>query len=285
MPTLACVTMVYNEQIFLPSWLAYYGAQTGLQHCYVVDHGSTDGSTADLGDANRIFVPRSPFDDAKRADFISGLCSSLLQYYDFVIYSDVDEIIVADPLKWRSLPDCLGAAGEVTTCIGFNVIHKTPSETTLRWDAPILAQRRYVMPLAAMCKPLLSRRPIHWTPGFHSYDGPLNFNALFLFHLAYADTELALQRQAKRRTHEFSSERMASHHRIADATLSEWMRNWSLMPVHDDTTFDAQCPQLPRLLNAVTESDRRRDHEQYGFSPNITIHELWRIPDRFQSAF
>ncbi len=43
---LAVVTMCYNEPDFLPIWLDYYRRQVPVEHLYVVDHGSDDGSTS-----------------------------------------------------------------------------------------------------------------------------------------------------------------------------------------------------------------------------------------------
>ena len=34
--------MAYNEQAYLPIWARHYARQVGADHCYVVDHGSTD---------------------------------------------------------------------------------------------------------------------------------------------------------------------------------------------------------------------------------------------------
>ena len=62
----AAVTMVFNEKGKLPIWTRYYGAQLSPGQCYIIDHGSTDGSTDNLGGFNQIRLPRSPQDNEKR---------------------------------------------------------------------------------------------------------------------------------------------------------------------------------------------------------------------------
>ena len=42
----AAFTIVKNEPVMLPIWLSYYSKHFDLQDLYVLDHQSTDGSTA-----------------------------------------------------------------------------------------------------------------------------------------------------------------------------------------------------------------------------------------------
>ena len=162
---LAIVTMVYNEPCFLPLWLRHYNAQAEPRHCYVVDHGTTDGSTdrerlpAGL---NLVRIPRSPQDDTRRCRFISQFCASLLVWYESVIYVDVDEILVADPALHASLADHAATCEPeaVISAIGLDVVHGVDVEPDLDWDRPVSLQRRWVRFSSAMCKPVLIRRPV-----------------------------------------------------------------------------------------------------------------------------
>ena len=63
---IAALTYVYNENVNLPIWRRYYGTNFGEENLFVVDRESDDGSTVDLGAANRIRVPRVAFDDRRR---------------------------------------------------------------------------------------------------------------------------------------------------------------------------------------------------------------------------
>src|SRR5262245_58739577 len=93
----AVITMVYNEAKFLPLWLDYYGSQFGRDNLLVIDNCSEDGSTSDLGDTSRLVIPRNSFDDHRRARMVSKLHASLLEFYDAVIYTDVDEFLFPPP--------------------------------------------------------------------------------------------------------------------------------------------------------------------------------------------
>src|SRR5580700_7615446 len=99
------LTFAYNETFFLPRWVAYYGRQLGLENLYVLDHGSNDLSTMGLGPVNIIKVPRTPYDEVKRIFFGSFMHSALMQYHSAGFVMDVDEFIVADPMKYKNLRD------------------------------------------------------------------------------------------------------------------------------------------------------------------------------------
>jgi exoribonuclease II len=68
----AVVTIAYNEDVLLPLWVRYYARQFGEESCYVIDHGSDDESTKNLGQINVVRIPRSPMHDKKKAKFISN---------------------------------------------------------------------------------------------------------------------------------------------------------------------------------------------------------------------
>src|SRR5580692_8702285 len=103
--SVAAFTFVYNESVNLPIWLRYYGSNFGSKNLYVIDRESTDGSTSNLGEVSRISIPRTAFDEYRRAEFISSFQNSLLQSYDTVIFTDTDEIIVPDLAMYSGLND------------------------------------------------------------------------------------------------------------------------------------------------------------------------------------
>jgi hypothetical protein len=283
---LAIVTMVYNERDFLPLWLRYYGGQVGLENCFVIDHGSDDGSTETIAPANRLRIPRSPLDNVARTDFISSFCSSLLMWYDSVIYCDVDEILVADPARYAGLTDFAGSTRQpVVTAFGLNVVHWLHHEIELQPAAPILPQRRWAFFIASMCKPILTRRAIRWAPGFHSADAPVAFDGLFNFHLAYVDLRMAWRRQAKRRASDYSSDNVARHHRVDDGTIFTWMENWSKMPTKEDVRLDESCPHYRDMTGRVLASEKPGGATGYRIDITMSSNELWCIPVRFRTVF
>lgn len=214
----AVVTMVYNESVNLPIWLRYYAACAGEENLFVADHGSTDGSTRNLGEANRIRLPRTDFDEFRKTDFVSALCRGLLQYYDTVIYTDCDEIIVPDLRVYADLNDYLTRKQfDYVSCVGLNVLHIISQEDPLDLSLPILPQRRYAAFRSATCKPLVTRIPLTWANGFHTSDKPPNIDPqLFMFHTKVMDYTVSLQR------HKVNREAKTSQRQIDRGFGSHW---------------------------------------------------------------
>lgn len=280
--SLACVTMTYNEADMLPVWLRHYGTQVGASACYVVDHGTTDGSTDDIGAANRVRIPRSSLDNPRRAAFLGEFCASLLRWYDYVLYTDTDEMLVADPVRWRNLCDYVdGPRAGVTTAFGLNLVHRLHHEGPLDLTRQILAQRRWAFPAAAMCKPVLIREPIAWSPGFHSSDAPIVFDGLFLFHLAYADLRTALRRQEKRRQTPKHTADTALHHRVDDETVQGWITGWASMPTQHGVALDAGCREMLAFQDRVIFSAAQRQGHTFKIDLDIVGDRLWAVPDSF----
>jgi len=284
--TLACVTMAYNEQDMLPIWLRHYARQAGARACYVLDHGSTDGSTDNIGGATLLRLERSPLDEPGRAAFVGRICAGLLGQYDYVLYADADEMLVADPARWPSLLDYINAPrAAVTTAFGMNLLHRVHHEAACDFAQPIMAQRGFASPVAALCKPSLIRRPVRWSPGFHSSDAPIVFDGLFLFHLAYVDYDAALRRQAKRRAQSFIDAQTAVHHTFPDQVVRDWMNVWSNMERDEGVALDAQCAAMADFQQRVLASQTGREGSEYRIDLDLREDRLWRVPARFKEVF
>jgi hypothetical protein len=215
----AAVTFVYNEKVNLPIWINYYGKLFGYSNLYVIDQSSDDGSTDDLGEVNRIKIPRPYFDEDVKTHIMSSMQSALTSAHDAVIISDADEIIVADPAHFTDLNDFIARMdGDYFNAIGIDVIHVLNKEMPLDLSRSILSQRSYGRFSAAECKQLLSHVPIRWLPGLHASDKPARFDPrLFLFHLKLMDYGFAMDRHRINRETKWSEASMAlgygRHHR------------------------------------------------------------------------
>jgi hypothetical protein len=198
---IAAVTMAYNEAVFLPVWRRHYGAAVGEHNLFVLDHGSNDGSTDRLGAVNRVRVPRGDFDEDQRSTFVSRFHASLLCYYDAVIFSDTDEILVPEPAKFAGLAAFIEQRCQsFVTAVGIEIQHLPDLEADIDLRQPILTQRLYGRFAADYCKPLISCIPLTWDPGFHSCERPSAIDRdLFLFHLKTMDLRLALAQLHSRR--------------------------------------------------------------------------------------
>ena len=287
---LAVVTMVYDEPIFLPLWARHYCAQVAPAHCYVVDHGSDDGSTDPsrlTAGLNLVRIPRSPQDDGRRCGFVSHFCAALLSWYESVIYVDVDEILVADPALHASLADYAATLDPqaVISAVGLDVVHRPDEEPALDWERPVSLQRHWLRFSSAMCKPVLIRRPVQWAPGFHNIDAPPRFDELFLFHLRYADLQSGLTRLTRTRRQAWISPQAGAHQRMADAAWRDMLLGMAALPRHAERSLGLDDPELRRWLGRVMRSASTREAELYRIDLHLSGDTLWRLPERFRGAF
>lgn len=282
---IAIVTMVYNEPDYLPIWAEYYSRQLGARNLYVLDHGSDDGSTDGLGQVNVMRIPRSPQDDPKRAAYLSKFCSGLLDWYDVVLYVDVDEIAVADPRYYKDLAAfCAGVTQPVLYAIGVNVIHRLGHETPIDPKRRVLAQRSWVFKSSSMCKPVLIRRPVVWAQGFHSADAPAAFDQLYLFHLRWFDLDTGLRRLAKTRTMPWQHADAGAHQKVSNEELVQQFTGFSSLPP-DVRDLDAKAPPVSEFVGEVLKSQIGRERDLFRISLDIWPDTLWRVPERFRALF
>lgn len=228
----AVFTIVQNEPTFLPVWLDYYHRHFDPSDIYVLDHDSTDGTSERLGDSCQVIpVHRSKsFDHTWLHSTVEEFQSFLLSSYDAVLFSEVDEFVVADPLRYDGLGTYIeDLFAPAACCTGYNVVHY-PDEPPLRFDEPLLRQRMYWHRSKAYSKRLLARMPLDWSVGFH-----VESNApaiapdphLYLIHLHRVDYGhcLARHREAARRDwNEYDVRgKLGWHHRIVDPDA---FRHW-----------------------------------------------------------
>ncbi len=276
---IAALTMAYNEPVWAPVWARFYAGQVGAKNCFLLDHGSDDGSTDGLP-INVERLPRSPLDEVARAAMVSDRAGRLLQSYEAVVHSDIDELVLADPHRHPGLLDFAAEVGEpVVTAAGLDLQHLPGAEPPLDPARPIGAQREWVRFSAAMCKPAFIRRPVAWEPGFHGCDAPMVTASLFLIHLRYADLELGLQRLARTRGQAFAHTELNLHQRVPDEAFATMMTRIALLP-RQCLTMNCDQPPLADWLRQV-----RAAREQG--TPELTLagDHLWPLPEQMRGLF
>jgi glycosyltransferase involved in cell wall biosynthesis len=275
---LAVVTMAYNEATMLPLWLRHYERQVGPENCYVLDHGSSDGSTRAIS-ANVIRLPRLPLNEWERALAVRDFCASLFIGFRYVLFTDADELVLPDPDVAATLPAYIGGRElpPVVDLFGADVRH-VDDEAAIDLAEPISKQRRYVRPISTLCKATLISERVDWHIGFHCLiqDHRPTFRDLFLFHLAHCDNDIMFARQQKRN----SAAPIGipnSHHAIEPAMFLHTMR----MDVNQiarrrvqmwtgESSFEATKKTFADAIEAKT----------WAQAP-----ELWQLPDRFVGTF
>ncbi len=194
LPQVAVVTVVRDEAVMLPRWLRHYAAQVGgPERLVVIDDNSADGSTDDLPCTVIRMPPRlkTTFEPT-RMGMLNGVAAGLLAAYDAVVFADADELLVADPTKYRDLRDLLADRPDrqVVGATALNVVHHVDVEPPLEPGRPVLEQRRLAKFMPLMCKPAIKRVPAAWVAASHGVKAPFSVDPdLYMFHLKFADRD------------------------------------------------------------------------------------------------
>lgn len=209
---IAAVTMCYNEKTFLPLWISHYGKYCGHENLFLIDNGSDDGSTQSLEPINIIHEPRGEFCEIRRMELVSRIVLDLHGRYDAVLFSDTDELVTPNPAKYGGLREFLEKNPEPAfRSVGLNIIQENEDEPGIDPARPILRQRGFAQFAHPYCKPLLARRPLRWSAGFHDCRENVGIHPdLILFHLKTMDKAIALQSLAKNQDITWSPRSLAS---------------------------------------------------------------------------
>lgn len=275
----AALTMSYNEPVWARVWARHYAGQVGAENCFLMDHGSDDGS-ADGLKINVERLARSALDEDLRVAQVSARVAALLETYDAVVHTDVDELVIADPRRFSNLRSyAANQPAEVVTAVGLDVQHLAAEEAALDPGRPIGRQRGWVRFSAAMCKPVFVRRAVRWVPGFHLCDAAVQTGGLFLFHLRYADLELGLRRLERTRGQAFASADIALHQRVSGQNFEDMMASIAQLP-RMVVPFDTEAGAMADWVSSVVQA-------QHHGGPWLSISgdQLWSLPQRFTQAF
>lgn len=259
---IAVFTIVYNEQLMLPLWAKYYAALFGGAHVYVLDQGSTTAYPALPDGVTLIRLPRDDFDNWLIARLVASFQRHLLESYDAVLYCDSDEFVCAAPeaLRGETLPRfLLGLPDPVGITRGYNLHHDLSREAAYDPSRPLLDQRRFIMRETTMDKPLISRVPLNWIPGFHSArEGGVAVPGLFMLHLRWFDLDAALVKGGHYRASPWNpydlDRSLAAYQRMEESEIAARFRNWTNMfaaTPADGFAFDRPVTVAPDWMRAA----------------------------------
>lgn len=275
----AALTMSYNEPVWAQVWARHYAGQVGAENCFLMDHGSDDGS-ADGLKINVERLARSALDEEVRVAQVSARVAALLETYDAVVHTDVDELVIADPRRFSNLRSfAANRPAEVVTAVGLDVQHLATEEAALDLGRPIGRQRGWVRFSAAMCKPVFVCRAVRWVPGFHLCDAAVQTGELFLFHLRYADLELGLRRLERTRGQAFASADIALHQRVSGRNFEDMMAAIAQLP-RVTVPFDTESGAMAEWVSSMVRAQR-----EGGAWLSMSGNQLWSLPPRFTQAF
>lgn len=260
--------MAYNESFNIPLWIKYYTSQVGERNVVIIDNDSTDDSAPIIRSVPNIRYPRKKFSDFERSEFVSQFANSLLKIYDYVIYADADEIIVADPTKYTSLVDFIKRnPADAHTCIGFNLYERLGLDDKYDSSKSLFSQRNSLNLTTSMCKTSVISKPVSWSGGFHAANIPPNFSGLQLIQIKSSVNRSAKDRLIITRNIEWKTPGKAGgHQRISDERFDEISASRSKRPLVD-MTADLLEEITTELNSGVKPINRGRGDILYHIAP------------------
>ena len=224
--SLAFVTMVWRDYWLLDHWVRHNANYVPRSQLYVINHGGDPEVARIAAGCNIINIPRDglPIDLTRRRwDLLGGLTNGLLGFYDHVVCSDVDELILyagsgslLEHLAQHTAEVAIGA-------VGLNLI---PTEADPADDElPVLRRHPHALLSARYSKPCIARAPVHYTIGGHGLIGaPFAIDpAILLCHLHFVTPDYA-ERMAARQ--EIVAEARAGQAEGEEVRKRYWV-NWS----------------------------------------------------------
>ncbi len=128
---------------------------------------------------------------------------ALLEFYDIVIFHDVDEILIADPLIYSSLADYITTNAQkletwkILGGVGVEIFHDAINEVRYDPTLAVLRQRKNASFRLPGCKPAIYYSDEANTPHGTTIPFTLDVN-LWLLHLKFLDQDIMLSRQPTR---------------------------------------------------------------------------------------
>ncbi len=292
----AMVTITHNEQVLLPIWIRYHMKHFDPEDIYIFDHLTDDGSTHSSQIPQGINFAKLEGNKHKmpvrfRSRTIKGIQERLLRDgYKCVVFSDVDEILIPNPLYYPGgLQNYLenfvsddkryivaGTAWEVAHMSYGNGTDST-TEPKLRWNESILAQRRFVFIDPQYNKPLITKVPLTYSPGFHELQSDYFHRKpavivdpeLIMFHLRSVDITFCLEREIQK--HNMTKEMQQ------DELLEGMANHWSLYELAKSNgelcRFAIGC-WLGEFIKNVTIA-----YDNTGKMPLMEIPPYWNLVD------
>ena len=285
---IAVLTMVHNEAALLRTWLGHYLPQFGAENIYVMTHGRLPEIEGQLQGVTHIPMPRRNINwkfERTRTALINAYTELLLDNYDCVIMTDVDEILFADP----ALGDLRGLIAAhrdrpVLNAMGLQVAaRRGDAEISPKGERLFVARPVFFVD-ADYCKPSVAFETPAWSRGFHaSAHRPHVVEGLYLAHLKCASLGNARAVADARAQSVEGFESIGNEARQRWWTKGDRMCRWmskaaSTRPLVD---LDTQAAAIRAELAAHPEENRGG---RAGFSlrlPTLNLTEAYQAPARF----
>jgi hypothetical protein len=287
------LTMAYQDYFFVEKWYDYYGGLFGPENLFLISHGGDPKHLEIAKNANVITVPRDPTLsrlERRRWASISSFSAALLEYYNWLICGDVDEIVVPDP---DVFPDLNAYFAELNSqkrrpkslCpLGLELIHNPDHEPDkLDPKETILSQRRVFRINPNYSKPCILRQKCTFTIGGHANTHLPRVLAddLYLIHMRYFDYDYSYQRLVSRAQMRRTMNNAVEGETVSGAWADDLASLKSLssgLPVR--TTVD-----FPDFRKTMVDRQQLLHDGKVAFWGGRRTKELYQLPERFGAVF
>ncbi len=206
--SLALFTIAQDETDALRLWVTSHRNYAPHAQLYVLDHGSVGDAAELLYELSADGVTVIPVQHALSFDYdwlarvVEDFLAFLLRSHDVVGFSEVDEILVPDIVKYATLHEFLDDnPAPFYRATGYNVVHHHPAEPDMDWTRPVLSQRAHWYQSDRYSKICLARYRVFYSRGFHAAhnvpDTQEPDSGLMCVHLHQADFKTALWRHQR----------------------------------------------------------------------------------------
>ena len=198
----AIFTIVKDEYYFLPKWIKYYSQFFDKNDMFILDHETKDGSTTGLGVNVKLISNGLAFDHLWLVEQVQSFQSELLQQYEVVVFTEVDEILYGlnEPLDKLIDGFIKDENKKFLTSIGYEIRQDIGNEKPLLLDDNIMQYRDYWFRYTSYDKTLITKVPLKYGFGFHECNYTKSFDNLYMLHLHRVDLDIMIDRRSKRAT-------------------------------------------------------------------------------------
>lgn len=175
---LSIFSIVRDDIVWPRIWIEHYIKHVDPSNIFILNCSPESHlnllQLADMHGFNLIDIASDILHDSWVADTASKFQNFLLNTYDAVLYSEIDEIVALHPSsKHTNLIDFADDnlhVRQTVRCTGYEIVQNLQVEDKIDFRKPLLQQRNYWYHSIKYSKPLLTSRHIKWSEGFYSFD-------------------------------------------------------------------------------------------------------------------
>jgi hypothetical protein len=276
----------------LERWYKYYKDQIGAENIYIYSHGNDPRHREIAPDANVMNVPRDEsftLFEVNRWRMMGFFASAMLEFYRYMIVSDVDEFVIADPKTGGNVYDYIqkhyltAQSPKNISPLGLEIIHVPEHEPLAIEDGEsFLSRRRFFRPNRNYSKPCIVGRPVSFGPGGHRNTlGPRHMpEDLYLLHLKFFDLP-TIERRAQRQLEILQTAEDSGGIAVNDHPWARTLQNYHAIIQNAD--FKGTDVELKKFRDRMRTKQTEKFPRQYVWG-YFKTKEIYELPQRFSTV-